>query len=119
MTSRLHLIIYIILLAFPLAVQAQDDSGRSIYDEAEREYKIGRVEQARDLLLNNIGTFKNSLQERAYKLLTVCYLGLCHQTAETRPLFYAVAAGPSALYRPDRRHQVGTDDYHHHGLEPG
>ena len=76
MMSRLHLIIYIILLAFPLAVQAQDDSGRSIYDEAEREYKIGRVEQARDLLLNNIGTFKNSLRESAYKLLTICYLGL-------------------------------------------
>ena len=75
MRSRLHLIIYLALLLFPVFAWAQRNSDRLIYDEAEKEYKIGRIEQAKTLLLNNMSSFELNLKESAYRLLTLCYLG--------------------------------------------
>ena len=81
MKSWLHLIIYVALMLFPVSLWAQESSGRFIYDEAEKEYKIGRIEQAKNLLLDNIATFQDKLKESAYRLLALCYLGL-DNTAE-------------------------------------
>ena len=75
MRSRLHLIIYMALTLFPVSAWAQGNSNRLIYDEAEKEYRIGRIEQAKTLLLNNMVSFESNLKESAYRLLTLCYLG--------------------------------------------
>ena len=60
----------------PVPALAQGDGGRLVYDQAAEDYQIGRIEQARDLLLDNISSFQSNLKESAYRLLTLCYLGL-------------------------------------------
>ena len=70
-----HIIIYVGLMLFPVPLNAQVSNDRLIYDEAEAEYKIGRIEQAKTLLLDNVAFFNDDLKESAYRLLTLCYLG--------------------------------------------
>ena len=74
MKRRLNLII--LAMAMLLPVQAQEVSIRQIYDQAESDYQIGRIEQAMDLLKENILSFTGNLKVSAYRLLSLCNLGL-------------------------------------------
>jgi len=47
---------------------------RQIYDQAESEYKTGRLEQAVDLLQSNLNNFQGNLRQNAYRLISLCYL---------------------------------------------
>ena len=43
----------------PLCASAQDDTQmREVYAQAENAYRIGRIEQARELLLQNLSTLQ-------------------------------------------------------------
>ena len=69
--------IYILLIMILCAgiVHAQDDSKmRDIYSQAENDYQIGRIEQARDALLENLSGFYGNQHQSALRLIALCYL---------------------------------------------
>ena len=69
--------IYILLMTILCVgiAHAQDDSKmRDIYIQAESDYKIGRIEQARDALLQNLSTFYGNQRQSALRLIALCYL---------------------------------------------
>ena len=70
--TRISTIMAFLWLALPLS--AQQDDIRMIYHEAEENYAIGRIDQARDLLKNHLSEFDGSLLESAYRLMSLCYL---------------------------------------------
>ena len=76
MKIKLHLIILIGLLLANSPVYGQERTLRQIYNEAESDYEIGRVEQALTLLQANIHDFNGNLLESAYKLMALCWLSL-------------------------------------------
>ena len=59
---------------------------RQIYNQAESEYKLGRIEQAKTLLYDNLATFEGNLRQNAYRLLALCSLSL---DQEDEAKFYA------------------------------
>ncbi len=79
MNSRIYLII-LILFALPPHLRAQDNSQDNselhIYEQAVEEYKIGRIEQAKELLEDNIASFTGTLKVSVYRMLALCSLGL-------------------------------------------
>ena len=75
MRIRFYLISIIVCLS-ALSVQAQDSSVRQIYNEAEREYDIGRVEQAVSILNDNMDSFSGNVRQSAFRLMALCHLSL-------------------------------------------
>ena len=75
MRQRLYLII-LWAMATVLTVNAQESNVRLIYDQAENDYQIGRIEQAMDLLQDNMASFSGNLKVSVYRLLSLCNLGL-------------------------------------------
>lgn len=75
MKRRLYLIIILGLLLTASPVSGQE-TRRQIYNQAESEYDIGRIEQALLLLQTNIQDFNGNLLESAYRLMTLCWLSL-------------------------------------------
>ena len=69
-------LLYILLLVVSTcATHAQIDTKmRDIYTQAESDYQIGRIEQARDVLLQNLSTFHGNLHQNALRLIALCYL---------------------------------------------
>ena len=57
-------------------VSAQEITMRQLYEQAENDYKIGRIERARDLLTSNINQFPSQLKTSGYRLLSLCSLAL-------------------------------------------
>ena len=56
-------------------LHAQDDARqRQVYAQAERDYQIGRTEQARDSLMLHLNTFQGNLRENALRLIALTYL---------------------------------------------
>lgn len=74
----IYLLLYIITVALlvPLNIQAQDDNStlREIYMQAESDYKIGRLDQALDLLQRNFTGFQGNLKQSVCRLMSLCYL---------------------------------------------
>ena len=76
MIRRLHLIIYMALLLLSgQHISAQVNTMRQIYAEADENYQIGRIDEARTLLQSHIGIFSGTLRQSAYRLLALCSLG--------------------------------------------
>ena len=61
-----------------LSMTAQENDARSIYNQAEEDYNIGRFEEARDLLKEHLSDFKGNIRESAYRLMSLCYLADDH-----------------------------------------
>ena len=60
---------------FTASAQTQDDAKiRQLYAQAERDYQIGRTEQARDSLMLHLNTFQGNLRENALRLIALTYL---------------------------------------------
>ena len=74
MSRRIYLIILLCILVLTGLAQNTEDHYRKIYDTAERDYKIGRIEQAESLLKQNLKSFPLSLRPSAYRLLSMCCL---------------------------------------------
>ena len=51
------------------------DQYRIIYDNAEENYNIGRLDEAEKELTDNIKKFPSNLRQSAYRLLALCSLG--------------------------------------------
>ncbi len=56
--------------------QSNDERYRGIYDAAEQDYLIGRLDEARQALKENIKSFPVSLMVSSYRLLALCSIGL-------------------------------------------
>ncbi len=77
MMRRLYLIIYIVACCiFSVHAQNTEEQLRSIYESAEEDYNIGRLEEAQQQLNSKLAFFPNSLLQSAYRLLALCSLGL-------------------------------------------
>ena len=74
---RLYIII-LCLCCCLAALQAQNNETlfRDIYDQAEEDYNVGRLEQAEQQLKSHIKEFPVTLQLSAYRLLSLCYIGM-------------------------------------------
>ena len=72
----------------PLAANAQsvEERYRAIYDEAERNYSIGRLDEARQSLKEHLKEFPISLRTSAYRILSLCCIG---QDDEMEAEYYA------------------------------
>ena len=58
-----------------MSASAQDDTRmREVYAQAESAYKVGRIEQTRDVLLQNLSNFQGSLRQNALHLIALTYL---------------------------------------------
>ena len=74
-TVNCKLFIILFLTLQPLHASAQvDTKQRAIYTQAESDYQTGRIEQARDALLQHITTFHGLLRQNALRLVALCYL---------------------------------------------
>lgn len=71
-------ILFILLAFLPLTLSAQttEERYRAIYDAAEQDYNIGRLEEAEKQLKDNIDNFPVTLRQSVYRMLSLCYLGM-------------------------------------------
>ena len=75
MNKRLYIIIYLCCCVLAGFAQSVEERYRAIYDEAEHNYNIGRLDEAIHSLKNNIREFPMSLRTGAFRILSLCYLG--------------------------------------------
>ena len=65
-----------VIISLPVATAlAQGNTQREIYDHAEQEYRIGRIDLALGLLQENLGNFTGRQMVSAYRLIALCHLG--------------------------------------------
>ena len=70
------LLVLFLLSASCLITIAQERTLRQIYNQAEEEYNIGRIDLATTTLLDNINNFQGNLLQSSLRLLVLCWLGL-------------------------------------------
>ena len=75
MNKRLYIIIYLCCCMLVGFAQSVEERYRAIYDEAERNYNIGRLDEAIRSLKDNFREFPMSLRTGAFRILSLCYLG--------------------------------------------
>ena len=76
-------IIYSLLFCgLALSASAQDTEGQQIgvYQQAEDDYDIGRIDTARVQLLNHISDFRGNVLQSAYRLLALCSIASDNDT---------------------------------------
>ena len=74
MKGRVSSILVLCGLLFSLSLSAQDDNRLNIYEQAKNDYQYGRFNNAIDSLKRYLNHFDASLLQRAYRLLSLCYL---------------------------------------------
>ena len=84
MNKRLYLIILFFAITMTSVAQTEDERYRAIYDQAEQDYSIGRIDDARRTLTANMNNFPLSLRLSAYRLLSLCELTLDNTDAAER-----------------------------------
>lgn len=72
---RYHIIIIAFLLT-ALTASGQDQVNRQVLDQAEENYAIGRIEQAKSLLSESLASFQGQLKTDAFRLLSLCCIAL-------------------------------------------
>ncbi|MBO4607647.1 MAG: TonB-dependent receptor, partial [Prevotella sp.] len=86
MKKRLHLFFLIGLCLMSLCIHAQENPSRQIYNQAESEYRVGRIDQAIQLLQDHMDTFDGAVKQSACRLLALCYLA---EDKEKEARYYA------------------------------
>lgn len=66
------------LFSQPVSAQTENDM-RQVYAQAESAYTIGRLDQAIDLLKENMNTFSGNMKQNALRLISICYLSQDNQ----------------------------------------
>lgn len=69
-------------LSFSPARAQTETKMLDVYVQAENDYEIGRIEQARDLLLQNLSAFHGNLRQNALRLIALSYLA-CFDIEQT------------------------------------
>jgi len=76
MNRRRFSTIVIVLLLTILSASAQTNSPRQIYEQAEEEYNIGRIQIAKDMLKGCVHNLSSNFRLGGYRLLSLCCLAL-------------------------------------------
>ena len=84
MSKRLYLIIYICCSVLAGYAQSAEERYRAIYDAAEQDYSIGRLDEARQSLMSNLDHFPASMRQSVYRILSLCELALDDTEAAER-----------------------------------
>lgn len=74
------------LCLMSLCIHAQENPSRQIYNQAESEYRVGRIDQAIQLLQDHMDTFDGAVKQSACRLLALCYLA---EDKEKEARYYA------------------------------
>ena len=69
MSRRIYLIMYICCCVLTTLAQSTEEQYRRIYDAAELDYQVGRLEQAEQQLKTNLKNFPINLRQSAYRVL--------------------------------------------------
>jgi iron complex outermembrane receptor protein len=63
------------MMLMPVMVSAQEKQNlRQVYEKAEEAYQIGQLDQAIELLEDNLNDFSGNLRQSALRLASICYL---------------------------------------------
>ena len=74
MRKKLYILLYTVIFCV-CTTYAQDDAAmRELYAQAEDAYRIGRIEQTRDLLLQNLSTLQGNSRQSALRLIALTYM---------------------------------------------
>ena len=76
MRFRTIFTIVFLTVCWALPMQAQEDDTANVLTAAEEAYRIGRIEEARDMLENKVQNLESTLRLRGYRLLSLCCLAL-------------------------------------------
>ncbi len=87
------LFLFLFLALMPLGVMAQSDDF-NIFNQAESDYAIGRIEQARQLLEENVGNFQGDLKLNAYRVLCLCCLEMGEEEEARRYIQHILSSNP-------------------------
>lgn len=75
MKRYLNNILAMCMMLMPVMVSAQEKQDlRQVYTMAEEAYQIGRLDQAINLLEENLKEFSGNLRQSALRLVSICYL---------------------------------------------
>ena len=75
MNRYLNNILAMCMMLMPVMVSAQEKQDlRQVYTMAEEAYQIGRLDQAINLLEENLKEFSGNLRQSALRLMSICYL---------------------------------------------
>lgn len=61
-------------MAYGQEAEQQEARMREVFSQAESDYRIGRIEQARDALLQRLDNFNGNLRQNALRLIALSYL---------------------------------------------
>ena len=76
MNRKIFFSIIATLLLAVISASAQDNSPRQIYEQAEEAYKIGRIEEAKQMVESCVLNLSNTQRLSGYRLLSLCCLAL-------------------------------------------
>jgi iron complex outermembrane receptor protein len=95
MNKRLFFLLffYSFILSAVSAQQTVSEQHR-IYSDAESDYIVGRLEEARATLTENLSGFQGDLLQDAYRLLVLCSLGLDDDDEAERLTYRLLAENP-------------------------
>ena len=72
-------------MLMPVMASAQEKQDqRQVYEKAEEAYQIGQLEQAIELLENNLNDFSGNLRQSALRLVSICYLAQDNQATSEK-----------------------------------
>ena len=75
MKKYLYHILAVCMMLMPVMVSAQEKQNlRQLYEKAEEAYQIGQLDQAIELLEDNLNDFSGNLRQSALRLASICYL---------------------------------------------
>lgn len=70
-----YIILLVSMMWMPVMVSAQEKQNqRQIYEKAEEAYQIGQLDQAIELLEDNLNDFSGNIRQSALRLVSICYL---------------------------------------------
>ena len=74
MRKRFYIFLMIIVACVGMAHAQDDTKMREIYTQAENDFQIGRIEQARNTLLQHLKSFQGNERQNALRLIALSYL---------------------------------------------
>jgi len=74
MRKRFYIFLMIIVACVGMAHAQDDTKMREIYTQAENYFQIGRIEQARNTLLQHLKSFQGNERQNALRLIALSYL---------------------------------------------
>ena len=106
MRKSIYIFLYLVAL-FACPTLAQNEAKmREVYAQAENDYKIGRVDEAREVLLQNLSAFQGNLRQNALRLIALISLDeydvrqaeqYTTKLLELNPYYSPMASDPSTF----------------------